>query len=247
MVIIGGNFNIRDIPAFQTNLDGLRASLACPEVFFCSDNVITWNKNVSFMQDAGFMAAARRNATSEVEMAILWRTWVLRYFAKLALSRPGDFVEVGAYKGNTAHMILDTTPLTASGKTYWLYDAFERAETDVNHAMPEHGPDLHARVVARFADHPCVQVVKGYVPDSFAEGFPEAIAFAHVDLNQAPAEVAALERILPRLVPGGVLVLDDYGWWGYRAQKAAEDPLLADHGLEALELPTGQGLVIRPY
>ena len=44
-----------------------------------------------------------------------------------------------------------------------------------------------------------------------------------------------------------MLVLDDYGWWCYEAQKKAEDPLLASFGLDVLELPTGQGLVIKPY
>lgn len=59
--------------------------------------------------------------------------------------------------------------------------------------------------------------------------------------------MAALQRIIPALVPGGVIILDDYGWWGYHEQKEAEDPLFAQYGLEVLELPTGQGIVLNNY
>lgn len=246
MIVMGANFNVVDRDLFDRSVEGLRQSVATPFNFFCSDNLITWNKNYSFLSDAPFMADMARNATADVEVAIVWRTYILCYFARLARRLPGDFVEVGAYKGNTASVISDRLDFGSTGKTYWLYDAFEHHGHELNGPMPEHGPDLHARVVARFADRPFVKVIRGYVPESFAEGFPERIAFAHVDLNQAPAEVAALRAILPRLESGGVLVLDDYGWWGYRAQKAAEDPLLAEFGLEALELPTGQGVVIKP-
>jgi hypothetical protein len=47
------------------------------------------------------------------------------------------------------------------------------------------------------------------------------------------------------MVPGAVLILDDYGWLGYRAQKLAEDPWFEKRGYRVLELPTGQGLLIK--
>jgi len=246
VIVRGTNFNITNMDLFEHSVEGLRRSISTPDSFYCSDNVIAWNRNLSFMEDGPFMDVMRRNATADMEMGIVWRTYILRYFVRLALRLPGDFVEVGAYKGNTAQVLLESTDLAASGKHYYLYDAFEHTGTEVNHAMPEHSAELFGKVQARFAAYPQVHVIKGYVPDSFAQGFPEKIAFAHVDLNQAPAEVVALERIIPRLVPGAILVLDDYGWWGYRAQKEAEDPLLASFGLDVLELPTGQGIVIKP-
>lgn len=246
MIVHGANFNITNPELFKHSVQGIRQSIATPESFYCSDNVIAWNRNLSFMSDASFMAAIKRNATSDVEMAIIWRTYILCYFAKLARRLPGDFVEVGAYMGNTANVIADKVDLASSDKQYYLYDAFEHTAGDLNHAMPEHSPALYTKVKERFAAYPFVQVIKGHVPESFEQGFPEQIAFAHVDLNQAPAEVAALRRIIPGMVPGSILVLDDYGWWGYRAQKEAEDPLLAEYGLDVLELHTGQGIVIKP-
>ena len=112
--------------------------------------------------------------------------------------------------------------------------------------MPAHSAALFGEVQARFAECPCVKVIKGYVPQTFAEGLPDRIALAHIDLNQVPAEIAAPRIILPGIVPGGLLILDDFGWWGYRAQKVAEGPLRAEYRLQVLELPTSQRLVMIP-
>ena len=42
-----------------------------------------------------------------------------------------------------------------------------------------------------------------------------------------------------------MIVFDDYGWTGYRAQKVAADAFMQERGLAVLELPTGQGLVVK--
>ena len=44
------------------------------------------------------------------------------------------------------------------------------------------------------------------MPESFGDGFPEKIAFAHLDMNH-PAPMGALKAVLPRLSKGGVVVL----------------------------------------
>jgi O-methyltransferase len=83
------------------------------------------------------------------------------------------------------------------------------------------------------------------VPDSLANAAPNKIAFLHLDLNNADAEVGALEVLFDRMVPGAIMVLDDYGWLAYEAQKIAEDDWLGKRGYRVLELPTGQGLLIK--
>lgn len=47
------------------------------------------------------------------------------------------------------------------------------------------------------------------------------------------------------MTPGGTIVLDDYGWLGYGDQKTVEDEFFAARGYQVLELPTGQGLLIK--
>ena len=124
-------------------------------------------------------------------------------------------------------------------RPFHLYDLFETAERE----LPEHGPDLYPFVQSRFAEHPNVVVTKGRVPDSLGNA-PDKIAFLHIDMNSVEPEIAALDMLFDRMVPGGVLVLDDYGWIPYRRQFLAEQEWFARRGVPVLELPTGQGLVI---
>ncbi len=135
--------------------------------------------------------------------------------------------------------------LAESDKGIWLYDMFEHDETMRHHAMPEHGADLFAQVTERFADIENAHVIRGEVPAILAEGAPDKVSHAHLDLNDATAELGALEFFFDRLVTGGTIIFDDYGWLGYRPQKLAEDAWLAERGYSILELPTGQGLLIK--
>ena len=104
---------------------------------------------------------------------------------------------------------------------------------------------LYPSVQKRFAHMANVKVIKGFVPESFAEGSPESIAFLHVDLNSPAAEAAALEVLFDRVTAGGYVLFDDYGWFAARKQKEAIDAFFAPRGYAVLELPTGQGLVIK--
>ena len=100
----------------------------------------------------------------------------------------------------------------------------------------------------RFAAWRNVVVTRGKVPDVLAETAPPCIAFLHVDMNNAQgrqAERGALEVLFDRISRGGMIVFDDYGWTGYRAQKLSADAFMRERGLAVLELPTGQGLVVK--
>ena len=113
-------------------------------------------------------------------------------------------------------------------------------------AMPEHGKDLHERVKKKFGSYPQVKVFRGKIPEVFKGQSPDSIAYLHIDLNEAPAELAALDALFDRVVPGGFIILDDYEWAGiYRAQKQAEDPWFERRGYRVIPLPTGQGLVVK--
>jgi hypothetical protein len=49
-----------------------------------------------------------------------------------------------------------------------------------------------------------------------------------------------------RLVPGALMLLDDYAYRGHRPQKVAMDRFAQTRANKILSLPTGQGLLIKP-
>ncbi|WP_068877172.1 MULTISPECIES: class I SAM-dependent methyltransferase [unclassified Phenylobacterium] len=235
-------WGVRDHAAFNAALDQLVASAQFDNHWFASDNLIAFGRNLGFLDDAAFLTAFNAHAKDGFERGVLWRTVSVVWGARQASRLEGGFIECGCYKGTTALIMLDAAGVT--DREVFLYDLFEHDASMDHHAMPEHGPDLFAFVAARFADRPNVKVVKGCLPQSFEQGLPERIAFAHIDMNSARGEIETLEAIESRLVPGAVIVLDDFGASAYRQQHVLETRWFQQRGRHVLELPTSQGLVI---
>lgn len=233
-------------PGFVQGIQ-LAVNNTAPDGIYAGDNIFTIGRNLGFLEEGPFSDAWKRHAETTVEQAIVWRIYVLAWVAKSVIARkiPGDFVECACYKGTSARIVCDYVDFANSGRHYYLYDLFDHDDTMVHHAMPEHSATLYDRVKKRFSDFSNVTVTQGFVPQVLDQVAPETISFLHIDMNNAAAEIGTLDRLFDRLSPGGVLVLDDYGWLAYREQKLAEDPWLAARGYDVLELPTGQGLVFK--
>jgi hypothetical protein len=65
-------------------------------------------------------------------------------------------------------------------------------------------------------------------------------------MNCAAPEVAAARHFWPKMSPGGMIVLDDYGFTVHVEQRRAFDSFAAEQGVPLLALPTGQGLILKP-
>ncbi|PTD97357.1 TylF/MycF/NovP-related O-methyltransferase [Pseudothauera lacus] len=225
--------------------DLMRVAAKMTGAYHFADNMFVFQRNNSMVRDVPFMDAWQQNIVSSSDEAILWRRYILAMAGYHCSHLDGDFVECGAYEGVGAKTVLDYLGGPEFPKTFWLYDLFEHKADSVNHPMPSHGPQLHQQVVERFAGYPNVRIFKGYLPEVLEQGAPERIAYLHIDLNQAPAEIATLEALFDRVVPGGMIILDDYEMYFYRAQKAAEDNWFGQRGYKVFPLPTSQGFVIK--
>ena len=211
-----------------------------------ADNFFTWARSNSMLDDIAFVNSWEANLESDSDKAIIWRRYVLACAAYHCVQLDGDFVECGAYTGVGVKTVIDYLGGTAFPRDFWIYDLFEHDPSMAHHSMPEHGPGLFERVKRKFESYPQVKVVKGEIPAVFERQSPAKIAYLHIDLNQGPAEIAALEELFDRIVPGGIVILDDYEWSGYyRNQKLAEDPWFEARRYRVMPLPTGQGLVIK--
>ena len=239
-------FGVANQQEFVNGIQHAMNQIQGQEGIYAGDNLFTYHRNLSFLDDEALMKAFNAHATTPVEKAILWRISTVLWGVRNGLRLEGDFVECACYKGTTVRMVCDAVRFAnQADRRYYLYDLFDHDPTMPHHAMPEHSRELFADVKARFADCLNVTVTQGKVPEVLADVAPGKIAFMHLDLNNADAEIEALEVLFERMVPSAVLVLDDYGWLGYRAQKLAEDPWFEKRGYRVLELPTGQGLVIK--
>lgn len=232
---------------------------------FWGDRMLTMDKSAGFMEKPEFAKTYAKLHEAHIydqygsPSTIAWRLHTLIWAAENALSLPGDFVECGVFRGDMSWSILECTKFKESGKRFYLYDSFEGFSDKYTSA--DDYPDnpgflsvaqeayrekgLYDYVSNRFSPYPNVRVIKGVVPDVLPATMPEKISYLHIDLNSPKAEIGALELLFDRVVPGGTIVFDDYGWHIFRKQKEAEDTFMTARGHSILELPTGQGLVIK--
>lgn len=220
-----------------------------------ADNLITLGRSVGFSQDPDFATAMEQNAQTAQERSLAWRVHTLSWAAEQALHREGDFVECGVWKGFSFGVVTQYLNWAEVPKQLYLYDTFsgipeaynsEKRSNAVYEQQNAHDPDaIFKAAKARFEGMENVHLVRGTVPETFSEVCPEKIAMLHLDMNSAASEIAALEVLWDRLVPGGLIVFDDYGWASYGAQKSAEDAFMAERGHKIMELPTGQGLLLK--
>jgi hypothetical protein len=67
-----------------------------------------------------------------------------------------------------------------------------------------------------------VSMIKGLVQDTLH--IEQTVAFAHVDVDWYEPVMTCLERVFPKLVSGGSIILDDYHVWG-GCRKATDEYL----------------------
>jgi O-methyltransferase len=226
---------------------------------YSNDNIIVFQRALTFLKDSKFMGslfrASENNAGAFDDRT--WRAHILVWAARNALTLDGDFVELGTFRGYFASCVAECLEFEKLPRNYYLYDTFAGLPSDAvrekdlpdsfYESLQTHysEPDIYQSVVSRFKQYPNVQVVQGKVPDTLHERCPEKIAFLHIDLNSARHEIAALEYLWDRIVPGAVIVLDDFGFAIFRAQTQAHQEFFGGRGCSIAELPTGQGLVIK--
>ena len=217
--------------------------------------------NNEFMKDSRFMAAyARGVLAAGKDYGWHWRVHMGLWAASVAKNLAGDFVECGVNAGFLSSSIMHYLNWNSLDKAFYLLDTFSGIDAryvseieiaegvlEKNNALVEAGFYVTNidPVVKNFSEWDRVTIIEGSIPETLPAVLSQKIAFLHVDLNCAPPEIAAVEYFWGKLVPGAIVLLDDYAYWGYRQQKIAMDALAARLGTSIASLPTGQGLMIR--
>jgi len=220
------------------------------------------NHNHEFMDDPAFRAAYARGVQAAGEdYRWHWRVHVGLWAAACASKLEGDFVECGVNRGFLSSAIMNYLNWDSLGKHFYLLDTFrgldERfvsAEDKVSGAVEKNRKSLESgfyvegaeEVRANFSEWKNVSIIEGTIPETLPQVRAKKIAFLHLDMNCSPPEIAAAQFFWEQLVPGALVLLDDYAYYGYVSQKKAMDAFARERGIQILSLPTGQGLFLKP-
>jgi O-methyltransferase len=144
----------------------------------------------------------------------------------------GAIVEVGCWMGGTAAIAYQMLVRTGHTKRYMCVDTFggfvpEQFDRDVEHGTPRSSrrifSDSSRETVSKLLRHwDCseVELVQADIAELDAEALPERIAVALIDVDLDIPVYEGLRRVVPRLAPGGIALVDDcppsHSWAGAR-------------------------------
>ena len=221
---------------------------------YCQDELFTQHC-AAFMKDDHFLEAyAAGEATGSWSgAAVHWRVHVACWLAERASHLEGDLIECGVNRGGIARAIVAYLGDRLKEKQFYLLDTYEGipesilSEQESRHqaVFKKVYTECLREVMNTFSPFPEVVIVKGLVPNTFGMVNSNKFCFVHIDMNNAQSEIAAAEYLWPRLVAGGFMLLDDYGWQINIDQRTAFNQFAQERGLTVLALPTGQGLLMK--
>jgi O-methyltransferase len=170
---------------------------------------------------------------------------------------PGAFVECGVWRGGSVMaMLLKLLDLGVTDRDVYLYDTFEgmTAPTEADTSMFD-GSALEAwnqaqsegkrgwdqlfsaevytmdtvRALLRSSGYPDERLhfAKGPVEQTLPDVAPDQVALLRLDTDWYESTRHELQHLYPRLSPGGVLIIDDYGHW--EGCRRAVDEYFATH------------------
>jgi hypothetical protein len=85
----------------------------------------------------------------------------------------------------------------------------------------------------------------GWIPETFSGLEDNRYAFAHLDVDLYQSTLDCCKYFYSRLVPGGILLFDEYAFAPSRGEKDAVDEFFADKPESPITLPTGQAMVLK--
>ncbi len=181
---------------------------------------------------------------------------------------PGDIVECGVWRGGSMQACAKTLlSCGATDRDLYLFDTYEGMTPPTEEDLRRDGKSAADLLAVQGKDRPIwavatlddvksgfaqlpypaerIHYVQGKVEDTVPGQAPEQIAILRLDTDWYASTKHELDHLYERLVPGGVLLIDDYGYW--QGSRQAVDEFLEATGERLLLLRMDEGrIAVKP-
>lgn len=178
-----------------------------------------------------------------------------KYISKNGIE--GDVVECGVWKGGSSMAILETLNIAGdTTRNIFLYDTYEGMSAPTENDKTNYDKsaeelleadsdkeknlvwayssleEVKANIALSGYNQNQIHYVKGKVEDTIPATIPGKIALLRLDTDWYESTKHELEYLFPLLVKGGVIIIDDYGYW--QGAKKAVDEYFATNNTQIL-------------
>jgi O-methyltransferase len=165
---------------------------------------------------------------------------------------PGAFLEVGVWNGGSGTLIATRAAELDAAAPVYLCDTFtgvvKATADDPIYRGGEHSDAARANV-ERLLDRAGlrnVTILQGIFPDDTAARIPDqSFRFGHIDVDVFASAQQTFEWLWPRLSPGGVVVFDDYGFFGCDGVRSFVDSLRGRNDLREIYNLNGHAILVK--
>jgi hypothetical protein len=208
-------------------------------------------EHATFPSDMSEADVSRHMQVAPFTMTSPERVVALRDAISYVLDRglPGDIMECGVWRGGSMMVVAQLLVERGERRRLHLCDTFEGMSEPTAQDVSRYGRAAHALLnrtertqgrslwcIASEQDvrrnlnstgYPLdmVTLVRGKVEDTLPAAAPQQIALLRLDTDWYESTRHELECLYPRVVPGGVVIIDDYGYW--QGARRAVDEYLA--------------------
>ena len=203
--------------------------------------VSVWDNVHDFIPEASDDELKTIKSAMKYSMCSMVRMWSLMQAVKHIYQHniEGDIVECGVWKGGNIILASLSCNKLDLQKTFWAYDTYKGmskpvdidvdtirnkvAKTkwkktnkgDYNFWCYSSFNEVEENFKRELPDISNIKMIKGMVEETLddPQNVPDKISILRLDTDFYESTKKELEVLYPRLQPGGVLIIDDYGHW----------------------------------
>jgi predicted house-cleaning noncanonical NTP pyrophosphatase (MazG superfamily) len=176
------------------------------------------------------------------------RKYTLQNLVRSVVGLEGDIAEAGVYKGASAYLMCEENLSQPESKVY-LFDSFQGLSkpklADGNYWTEGVFSTPVSELATTLKEFNNYVVLEGWIPSRYNEIEDKIFKFVHIDVDLFEPTFDSISFFYHRVVPGGMILLDDYGFYSCPGAKKAVDKFMKDKTEKIINLTTGQGLIIK--
>ena len=165
----------------------------------------------------------------------------------------GDTIEFGVFQGKSSYLILDS--LKGKNFSHHCVDSFKGLskpkKKDLNINAPHYWKkgDLSCSlktVTKNLSEFKNVKYYEGFIPKILSKlNKNNKYRFVHFDLDLSFPTKCGLKKIYNNVIPGGIILFDDYGFNSCKGVKFEVDKFFKNKKEKIIELSSGQAFILK--
>lgn len=180
-----------------------------------------------------------------------YRHWMLSELLKLVSELPGDSAECGVFKGASSFLICKANLISSSNNVHHIFDSFKGlSEPKLIDGTFWKSGDLSSSLndvkmnLADFDEHR-LKFYPGWIPERFIDIHKKEFRFVHIDVDLYEPTRDSLAFFYERIITGGIILCDDYGFTSCPGATKAFDDFFIDKPEQLIILPSGGCFLIK--